>query len=234
METRIKTALDGFRKSVLDAHGMDFLIVGSLALHELGMETAEPHDIDMEVKCTPEQEQSIFKLLSDSQKNTMYQMKEQEDYLSNAERRMDKVTWKHKPYLFQWGDVIINVWVVSEFSHEYVTLDSGIKFAKVMSVIRKKIAYQRNKDRAFLINLAYRFLSHPKNLRRECPCSGSDDTYLSHALYLLQLHSAYHLPLNPLPQFCLRVYYVTASSLSQMRASGYVHTSFGELYYPEN
>lgn len=51
METRIKTALDGFRKSVLDAHGMDFLIVGSLALHELGMETAEPHDIDMEVKC---------------------------------------------------------------------------------------------------------------------------------------------------------------------------------------
>lgn len=67
-------------------------------------------------------------------------------------------SWKHKPYLFQWGDVIINVWVVSEFSHEYVTLDSGIKFAKVMSVIRKKIAYQRNKDRAFLINLAYRFL----------------------------------------------------------------------------
>lgn len=100
----------------------------------------------------------IFKLLSDSQKQSMYQMKEQEDYLSNAERRMDKVTWKHKPYLFQWGDVIINVWVVSEFSHEYVTLDSGIKFAKVMSVIRKKIAYQRNKDRAFLINLAYRFL----------------------------------------------------------------------------
>ena len=49
METRIKTALDGFRKSVLEAHGMDFLIVGSLALHELGMETGEPHDIDMEV-----------------------------------------------------------------------------------------------------------------------------------------------------------------------------------------
>lgn len=62
METRIKTALDGFRKSVLDAHGMDFLIVGSLALHELGMETGEPHDIDMEVKCTPEQEQSIFQV----------------------------------------------------------------------------------------------------------------------------------------------------------------------------
>lgn len=54
MQTRIKTALDGFRKSVLDAHGMDFLIVGSLALHELGMETGEPHDIDMEVKCTPD------------------------------------------------------------------------------------------------------------------------------------------------------------------------------------
>jgi hypothetical protein len=72
--------------------------------------------------------------------------------------RWFSVTWTHKPYLFQWGDVIINVWVVSEFSHEYVMFDNGIKFAKVMSVIRKKIAYQRNKDRAFLINLAYRFL----------------------------------------------------------------------------
>lgn len=27
-------------------------------------------------------------------------------------------------------------------------------------------------------NLNIRFLSHPKNLRRECPCSGSNDTYL--------------------------------------------------------
>ena len=63
METRIKTALDGFRKSVLDAHGMDFLIVGSLALHELGMETGEPHDIDMEFKCTHDQELIILKLL---------------------------------------------------------------------------------------------------------------------------------------------------------------------------
>lgn len=35
METRIKTALDGFRKSVLDAHGMDFLI--NLAYRFLGM-----------------------------------------------------------------------------------------------------------------------------------------------------------------------------------------------------
>lgn len=53
METRLKQPLDGFRKSVLEAHGMDFLIVGSLALHELGMETAEPHDIDMEVNVHP-------------------------------------------------------------------------------------------------------------------------------------------------------------------------------------
>lgn len=158
METRIKTALDGFRKSVLDAHGMDFLIVGSLALHELGMETGEPHDIDMEVKCTPEQEQSIFKLLSDSQKQSMYLMKEHEDYHSNAERLMDKVTWKHKPYIFRWGDRLINVWVVTEFSHTYIQLQNGICYAQVMSVIRKKIAYRRNKDRAFLVNLAYRFL----------------------------------------------------------------------------
>lgn len=156
--SQVERSLNAFVKAVLSPHKMDFLIVGSLALHKLGTEVDEPHDIDMEVICTPEQEEQVFKLLSDSQANTLYHMKEEEGYHSNAERRMDKVTWSHKPYLFQWGDVIINVWVVSEFSHEYVTLDSGIKFAKVMSVIRKKIAYQRNKDRAFLINLAYRFL----------------------------------------------------------------------------
>lgn len=154
----VEQALEEFRKQVLEPCGMKFLIVGSLTLHKLGMEVDEPHDIDMEVICTPEQEKNVFQLLSDSQKNNMYQMKVQENYHSNAERLMDKVTWKHKPYIFKWGDRLINVWVVSEFSHEYVTLDSGIKFAKVMSVIRKKIAYQRNKDRAFLINLAYRFL----------------------------------------------------------------------------
>lgn len=84
-------------------------------------------------------------------------MKEREDYHSNAERLMDKVTWKHKPYIFKWGDRLINVWVVTEFSHTYIQLQNGICYAQVMSVIRKKIAYQRNKDRAFLVNLAYPF-----------------------------------------------------------------------------
>ena len=95
--SQVERALEEFRKQVLEPYGMKFLIVGSLALHKLGMEVDEPHDIDMEVICTPEQEKNIFQLLSDSQKNDMYQMKEQEDYHSNAERLMDKVTWKHKP-----------------------------------------------------------------------------------------------------------------------------------------
>jgi hypothetical protein len=154
----VERALEEFRKQVLEPYGMKFLIVGSLALYKLGMEVDEPHDIDMEVICTPEQEKNIFKLLSDSQANNMYLMKEHEDYHSNAERLMDKVTWKHKPYIFKWGDRLINVWVVTEFSHTYIQLSNGICYAQVMSVIRKKIAYQRNKDRAFLVNLAYRFL----------------------------------------------------------------------------
>lgn len=114
----VERALEEFRKKVLEPYGVKFLIVGSLALHKLGMEVDEPHDIDMEVICTPEQEQNIFK----------------------------------------WGDRLINVWVVTEFSHTYIQLSNGICYAQVMSVIRKKIAYQRNKDRAFLVNLAYRFL----------------------------------------------------------------------------
>ena len=156
--SKVERALEEFRKQVLEPNGIKFLIVGSLALNKLGMEVDEPHDIDMEVICTPEQEQNIFKLLSDSQKNNMYQMKENEGYHSNAERLMEKVTWKHKPYIFKWGDCFINVWVVTEFSHTYIQLQNGICYAQVMSVIRKKIAYQRNKDRAFLVNLAYRFL----------------------------------------------------------------------------
>lgn len=155
---QVERALEEFRKQVLEPCGMKFLIVGSLALHKLGMEVDEPHDIDMEVICTPEQEKNVFQLLSDSQKNNMYQIKVEENYHSNAERLMDKVTWKHKPYIFKWGNCLINVWVVTEFSHTYIQLQNGICYAQVMSVIRKKIAYQRNKDRAFLVNLAYRFL----------------------------------------------------------------------------
>ena len=97
----VERALEEFRKQVLEPYGMKFLIVGSLALHKLGMEVDEPHDIDMEVICTPEQEKTIFKLLSDSQANNMYNMEEREDYRSNAERLMDKVTWTHKPYIFK-------------------------------------------------------------------------------------------------------------------------------------
>lgn len=156
--SQVERALEEFRKQVLEPYGMKFLIVGSLALNKLGMEVDEPHDIDMEVICTPEQEKNVFQLLSDSQKNSMYQIKGQGDYHSNAERLMDKVTWKHNPYIFKWGDCLINVWVVTEFSHTYIQLSNGICYVQVMSVIRKKTAYQRDKDRAFLVNLAYRFL----------------------------------------------------------------------------
>lgn len=47
---------------------------------------------------------------------------------------------------------------VADSVFTYIQLQNGICYAQVMSVIRKKIAYQRNKDRAFLVNLAYRFL----------------------------------------------------------------------------
>lgn len=157
MNESIKQTIKDLREKIFDKNSIEFLIVGSLALSELGMENGEPHDIDIEAKCTPEQEE-IFRMLSDSQKNSFYKENTVEAYPRGAEYRMDKVTWKHKPYVFKWGDVLVNVWAVSEFSHDYLTLNNGLKIAKVMSVIKKKAAYQRNKDRAFLVNLAFRFL----------------------------------------------------------------------------
>lgn len=163
---RIEKTLFDFCEKVLEPNKIDFLIVGSLALKKLGMECDEPHDIDMEVICTSEQEK-IFKLLSDSRNNDFYETDEKIGYLSKAERRMDKVTWSKKPYIFEWCGVLINIWVVSEFSHPYITLQNGINYAQIMSVIRKKIAYNRQKDMRFLIRLATRFL-------KMCEVSESD------------------------------------------------------------
>lgn len=148
----LEEQFDNFVNKVLKPQKADYLIVGSLALYRLGMDVI-PHDIDIEVKC---QNEETFKLLAQSQSNDFYE----NQYLSEAELRMEKVTWKHKPYVFKWQDTTINVWVVTEFSHEdIIILENGVKVAGAMSVIRKKMAYQREKDKAFCVNFASRFLT---------------------------------------------------------------------------
>ena len=148
----LETLVD-FEQQVLVPNKMDYLIVGSLALNLLGLEN-EVHDIDLEVICTPEQEAAIFRLLSRSQQYTFHE----QNYSGTAEARMDKITWSPKPYLFSWNGVMINVWVVSKFSHPYVTLKSGHNVATLMSVLRKKTAYNREKDVRFMAKYAAKFI----------------------------------------------------------------------------
>lgn len=147
-----------FKEKVLDKEQMKCLVVGSLALNLLGLTETEPHDVDIEVICTEEQEEK-FKMLASSQGNNFF-LKEADQYSSEAEKRMDKVTWTHKPYIFKWRNTLINIWAVREFSHDNVIkLYNGVCVAPVMSVVRKKVAYKRTKDIQFVANIAKKFLN---------------------------------------------------------------------------
>lgn len=157
MDNKIKEALDSFVKTIIVPNDMKCLLVGSLALNMLGMELGEPHDIDMEVILKNPEQESILKTLSEASGNDFYK-KKCESY-ECAENRMENVTWEHKPYIFTWKGVEINVWVVSEFSHNFITLQNEINVATVMSVVRKKVAYNRKKDIRFCSKMAKKFLS---------------------------------------------------------------------------
>lgn len=160
METNksISNVLNDFIKSVLNPNNLDFMVVGSLALNNIGFEVS-PHDIDIEVVCDKKQEK-IFKILSESQNKYFHDVYSKK---SDAESRMENVTWTHKPYIFKWKGVEINVWIVTEFSHKdyYYNkiFDKMIKFASPISVLKKKMAYKRNKDFLFMNDLVKKLLS---------------------------------------------------------------------------
>lgn len=157
MDNKIEEALKSFVKTVITPNNMECLLVGSFALNMLGMELGEPHDIDMEVILKNPEQEHIFQVFSEACGNEFY--KEKCDNYECAEKRMENVTWVHKPYIFNWKGVEVNVWIVSEFSHSFITLKDGINVATVMSVIRKKVAYNRKKDIRFCGKMARKFLS---------------------------------------------------------------------------
>lgn len=157
MDNKMKEALDSFVKTIVTPNNMKCLLVGSLALNMLGMEFEESHDIDMEVVLENPEQEHIFQVFCEACGNDFY--KEKCDNYECAEKRMENVTWTHKPYIFTWKGVEINIWVVSKFSHEFITLNDGINVATVMSVVRKKVAYNRKKDIRFCSKMAQKFLS---------------------------------------------------------------------------
>lgn len=141
------TVLIDIKEKLFDKNGIPFIVVGSLALQESGFDIV-PKDIDIEAICTEEQEK-ILSILSSSCGSEYYKV----NYEDEAEKRMENVTWKHKPFIFQWCETMINVWVVEEFSHPYFLNEEGIKFAKPLSVLKKKMAYGRTKDQKAFANI---------------------------------------------------------------------------------
>lgn len=142
-----------FNTEILKPRNLDFLLTGSLALQEHGLPFVQPHDVDIEVICTPEQEE-VFRVLALSNKNEFFKQKTQDNYEDRqAEYRMKTgVTWTHKPYIFTYKGILINVWCVSAFSHDFMYNENGIKIAKLHSILDKKLAYHRSKDYQFVHN----------------------------------------------------------------------------------
>lgn len=147
-----KEVLKDIKEKLFDKNKIQFLVTGSFALKEIGFDV-NPHDIDIEAICNEEQE-NILSVLSASCGNDYYD----ETYKDDAEGRMENVTWKHKPFIFQWNGISINVWVVDKFSHPYFLNEEGIRFAKPMSILEKKIAYRRNKDYRTLNDIVQQLL----------------------------------------------------------------------------
>ena len=137
-----------FNQEILKPINAKCLIVGSMALHALGVTEAEPKDIDIEVEIASYNDRNIFKALALASGNDFFKKA-----ATDVESYMENVTWENKPYIFKWKEVVFNVWVVKEFSHEYIHWERDMYMAKPMSVIKKKMAYKREKDRAFMKDL---------------------------------------------------------------------------------
>lgn len=147
----LMNTLRQFLHSVQDSsHPCDVCVVGSLALARLGLDVVvQPHDIDIEMVCDDAMEARL-RLLAESQNRDFHTVKCGASYPVDAERYMERVTWKHKPYIFKWDDTLINVWAVTAISHSYIQDSKGLKWAVVGSVLDRKCAYRRAKDYAFI------------------------------------------------------------------------------------
>lgn len=154
---KLLDALYDFYNDVLAPNGMQATVVGSLALALHGLPVC-PHDIDLEVIATdvPKAE-ALFGALAKATKCTLH------TYLNaGPERRLRRVTWTHKPFIFKYNGVTVNVWLVNEFSHpnsHLMIIPVGwralsIAVAPVASVLEVKAAYQRVKDVRGLLHFA--------------------------------------------------------------------------------
>lgn len=137
-------------KILLDEWNVRWSVVGSLAFVANGMKiNREIDDIDLEVVCNEEQE-SIFKNLSESQGVDFHNNKETNKFINN----------KHKPYIFNFFGVIVNVFVSKyKLSHPVILERGGIPIPTLDTLIESKAQFHRPKDLQDLLAISQWLMS---------------------------------------------------------------------------
>ena len=137
-------------KILLDEWNVRWSVVGSLAFVANGMRiNREINDIDLEVVCNEEQE-SIFKNLSESQGVDFHNNKETNKFINN----------KHKPYIFNFFGVTVNVFAVKDkLSHPVILERSGIPIPTLDTLIESKAQFHRPKDLQDLLAISQWLMS---------------------------------------------------------------------------
>lgn len=137
-------------KILLDEWNVRWSVVGSLAFVANGMRiNREINDIDLEVVCNEEQE-SIFKNLSESQGVDFHNNKETNKFLNN----------KNKPYIFNFLGVIVNVFVSKDkLSHPVILERGGIPIPTLDTLIESKVQFHRPKDLQDLLAISQWLMS---------------------------------------------------------------------------
>lgn len=137
-------------KILLDEWNVCWSVVGSLAFVANGMKiNREIEDIDLEVVCNEEQEK-IFKNLAESQRVDFHNNKETNKFINN----------KHKPYVFNFFGVTVNVFAAKDkLSHPSILERGGIPIPTLDTLIESKVQFHRPKDLQDLLAISQWLMS---------------------------------------------------------------------------
>lgn len=137
-------------KILLDEWNVRWSVVGSLAFVANGMKiNREIEDIDLEVVCNEEQEK-IFKNLAESQRVDFHNNKETNKFINN----------KHKPYVFNFFGVTVNVFAAKDkLSHPSILERGGIPIPTLDTLIESKVQFHRPKDLQDLLAISQWLMS---------------------------------------------------------------------------
>ena len=137
-------------KILFDGWGTKWTVVGSIAFVANGMKiNREIDDIDLEVVCNEEQEE-IFKKLAESQGVDFHNNKETNKFINN----------KHKPYIFNFFGVTVNVFAVKDkLSHPVILERGGIPIPTLDTLIESKAQFHRPKDLQDLLEISQWLMS---------------------------------------------------------------------------